>query len=358
MRTLSAHIGIFSLFAAACGGSGDAESGEDDLTVTPTGGTSALLVSMGPGTAAATILASKSGGGTIPLSPGVATAVSPGHWCISTQVGSLQTQSDCVDVPSGAQVDYTLGAVQFVRSCSEAILGVDIPMRNVGYNGDPYNVELLVQQTAPIPHAAGAGLRFAYDNAGNEPGSYGTTSIPQLRFVQGAIEENKITEMDLCDGPIRAKILPPPSRALPTHPSSGFIFFNRKESYFSAYTMPMTEWPEPAVVILPDANWSLALRRPDAHYWQPEQEYSLDPLGGVEQTVQLGRIDVTDVEVQNLDGTTTAVKGTFSIQQINETKIPTGHGVDVFPGTYTVKVEYKHPADGSAMVDSYEAVIP
>jgi hypothetical protein len=331
-----------------------------DYTVHPTGATSTLTVhGFGP-RADLRVLARKNepGAPLLGLTADTAREVSPGTYCVWTTVQDrarreLPTQAQCdVQVAAGSAVEYTLGQVSFARSCSDKIFAVDVE------SGSSTN---LGWQSEPVPHAAGS-FFYQLDSANTFGWDGRVERYNSLNVLKGTVTEGATTTVDPCDVTNRQKLrlVPPSQRELP----------NIENDYNARYTFELVEvgddkthtsavtlgvsFDKPLLVYAPGDAPSYALRvsgnviGPLATAQEPMKE------------IQLGRIDVADVDVTKADGSHVAVHGTFAISGngFSMSSFATGHGLDVFPGTYKVDVAYTHPVDGAPMKESYSVTVP
>ena len=90
---------LFCAFAllAACSQSDvtdDADSSDSDLKIKPTGGSSAIKVSVPAGATGRVMARRQEGGTTVELTPGTAKPVAPGKYCIYTRITSATNQYD------------------------------------------------------------------------------------------------------------------------------------------------------------------------------------------------------------------------------------------------------------------------
>ncbi len=361
------------LGSAACtaaAGSGAEQTGEEDYTVRPTSGSATITVHGAGARTDVKVFAQKQGGPKLQLVPETAKPVSPGTYCLWTSVldprdGEVETQHMCdVEVAAASALDYTLGQVTFARSCSDLLLSVDLPT----YQETSTRAGVLLgRQTAAVPHAAGTfgyALDYLTTTSAWGSGAGGSSSV-LLDKVEGSVAEAGTASVDLCDVSGRAKLrlLPPPQRELPDYPGNGYtlnIRSNGRAETRKILTAPSFAKPVLVFAAPPanaDATYVLDVGSKDARLSVP-----LAPPSQPMKEIQLGRLDVADVEVTKPDGTKVMVAGTFRVtsaaRDVYFDRLPTGHGLDLFPGTYTVEVTYVHPVDGAPMKDTHTVTLP
>jgi hypothetical protein len=325
---------------------------EGDYTVTPTGGTGQLRVTVPAAALAPTtkVIARRSDGAgtTIELVNGVAKAVSPGTYCVYTRVISsnlfdlqFETQSDCtLSVVAGATLDYALGAVHFSRSRDELLLGLDVGMDSLYGN---QAAQRMLKSTTPIAHARGT---FEYTYVSIKDGAWQSSLYKTLDSVGFSVTAGATSSVDIVDttGKWGIRVLPATPRALPNTTTPIIA-----QVAWSTYAV-LDSWvdlgslPKP-LLVRAKSSASLALTTPSVQSVALTLPVTDKPLA---------RLDVADVLVTMPDGTTKAARGTV---QIGTLSFPTNAGVDLLPDTYALSISYAHPADGAKMVTTATAVL-
>lgn len=322
------------------------ELSEADYTVTPTGGTGQIKVSVPAGATSTRVFARRQeGGASIELTNGVAKPVTPGKYCIHTRVTGtsasnilFETQADCsLTVAAGATAEYALGAVQFERSRDELVFGLDVGKdREYAHEA----VRRMMTTAEPIAHARGS---FEYSYLFIRDGSYTATYRP-LDTVSFAVQSNATTKIDLVDTNDRwaVRILPGSPRTLPNTTS-------RIDARVTQGTHTYTEQPvdigglAKPLLVRAKTQSNIAVTAPSSQTFALTQPMS---------DKKLARLDVENVQVSMPDGTTQTAIGTVRIGALT---FPTNTGVDLLPGTYDLAVSYPHPADGAPVTTTITA---
>lgn len=325
---------------------------EGDYTVTPTGGTGQLRVTVPAAAIAPTtkVMARRSdlAGSSFQLTPGVAKAVSPGTYCVYTEVTSsnpydvqFTTQSDCtLSVAGGATLDYALGAVKLGRSRDELLLGLDVGTDSLYAN---QGVQRMLKTTTPIAHVPGT---FEYTYVSINESSWSSAQYKPLDSVAFTVAAGTTSDVDIVDtaGKWGLRVLPATGRALPNTSSQ-----LSARVAFSDYAV-LNSWVDLGSLAKPllvraTASANLVVSVPT--------KQSL-PLTLPVTDKALARLDVEDVQVAMPDGTTKAARGNV---QIGALSFPTNTGIDLLPGTYTLSIAYDHPADGAKLFTTATAVL-
>jgi hypothetical protein len=353
LRRIVAFFPLLPLLACGAGASpDDAESTEADYTVTPTGGTGQLKVTVPAGAAGRVIAQRQEGGTPLELTSGSVKAVAPGKYCIHTRITSatnqydiqFETQSDCsVVVAAGATVDYALGAVKIDRSRDELVYGLDVG-GDTNYSNQ--SVRRMLKTTTAIAHAKGT-FEYAYVSIRENSWSSSSTYRP-LDSISFDIAGGATTNVDLLDtnGKWGLRVIPGDPRTLP----------NSTET--SAQISARVQWSDYSIVdgwvdlgSLPKPLLVRAKASSNLHLEQPtKQELALTQPPSDKK---LARLDVEHVQVSMPDGTTKQATGTVAIG--GTTKFKTGTGIDLLPGTYELSISYTHPADGASIVTNVTA---
>jgi hypothetical protein len=348
----ASFLAVTACTPAAPNESDGADTAEGNYTVSPTGGTGQLRVSVPAGALAATthVIARRSDGAgtTIELTDGVAKPVSPGTYCVYTRItGSnpydvqFETQADCtLSVVAGATLDYALGAVKLGRSRDELLLGLDVGKD--GLYTDEY-VRRMLATTTPIAHALGA---FEYTYVSISESSWSSSQYKTLDSVSFSVTAGATTNVDILDttGKWALRIIPATPRTLPNAQTQ---ISARVE--WSSYAV-QDSWVDIGALAKPllvraKAQSNLAVSSPSAQSLALTQPMSDKPLA---------RLDVEDVSVTMPDGTTKPARGTV---QTGGLTFSTNAGIDLLPGTYSVTITYAHPADGAKLVTTATAVL-
>lgn len=337
---------LFCAFAllAACSQSDvtdDADSSDSDLKIKPTGGSSAIKVSVPAGATGRVMARRQEGGTTVELTPGTAKPVAPGKYCIYTRITSatnqydvqFETQSDCsIVVATGATVDYQLGAVKFDRPRDELVYGLDI---GADSNYGNQQTRRMLTSASPIAHAKGS-FEYAYVYLREY------SSTRPLDSIGFTIAGGATANVDLLDstGKWALRIVPATLRELPNptglqgrveaRVQSGDYSFVDSWINLAALSKP--------VLVRAKASSTLNLQAPTKQQLALTQPVS---------DKKLARLDVEHVGVTMPDGTTKDASGTVTIGTLT---FPTGTGLDLLPGNYDLAISYDHPADGAKMV--------
>lgn len=357
MRSSYFLVGLSLALCAACS-IGETETGtqDDDYTVHPTGGTSSLTVhGFGPRKDVRVFARKNEGEAPIlSLTADTPREVSPGEYCVWTTVEDagrpVTTQRQCgIKIASGNAGEYTLGQVSFARSCSDKVFAVDV--ENPG--------SVLGRQSEPVPHAAGS-FFYQLDQSSTFDWQGRVVGSTSLNALTGTVAEGATTTVDPCDVSKRQKlrIVPPAQRELPDTPTVAsyrleLVKVGDDKTRTTATNVPLS-FDKPLLIYAPGDAPSYALR---------VSGNVLGPLATADEPmkeIQLGRIDVADVDITKADGKHVAVRGTFLIRGngFSLSGFTTGHGLDVFPGKYEVEVSYVHPVDGASMKDVHSVTIP
>lgn len=340
---------------AACAASSDSLSDmEADFTVRPTDASGTLLVTTPANVGSASIRV-KHVDGEGPyqtLTPGAAKTLSPGTYCLWTNLGDFDTKEDCrIEIAAGAHVAYALGAVSFTRSSSDLLFGIDWP--KVEPVVAPVATSFFLR-TDLLPHAAG---KFSYP--------YGPMSTREEVYTDAIgidVSEGKVTTVDLAStaGRSSLRLLPSIERALPTHPVvSGqgiHVSIGRGNDLTHGAMASFVDAPilfrgrEGDVLVFLN-DW-----RTPSQKWRVSRSFA-NP-GEAPSLVQLGRLDVETVAVFMRNNTVTRANGSFSVAFDGKPilgEMQLGYGVDLLPGKYDVTVHYEHPVDGAKRSQSFVA---
>ncbi|MEA2748239.1 MAG: hypothetical protein QOI41_2382 [Myxococcales bacterium] len=343
-------LGLSTLANLACTAAAPQEasdSSENDYTVTPTGGSGQLQITLPAGTGPALVFARRKDGAGPPidLTDGKVKSVSPATYCIWTRVtGSnpydiqYETQSDCtVTVATGGSVVYALGAVAFTRSRNDLVFGLDVGA-DTSYTNQ--QTRRFLGSTKAIPHANGS---FEYVYVTMKSGWSGSPDTPLDAFAI-SVAAGATSTIDLVDTTNRfgTRILPATPRALPNAPTQisaqvGTSTYATTASWFDIGSLPKP------VLVRAKASALLYVTTP-----APQQIALTQPI--VDRP--LARLDVEDVAVTMPDGSIKKARGTVTIGGFT---MPTNAGIDLLPGTYSMNVSYVHPGDGATIVSSYTA---
>lgn len=337
------------LFLLACGEtpSESAESTESDYTVTPTGGTGQIKVTV-PAAASATkvIVRRQEGGSSLELTSGVAKAVAPGKYCLYTRVTGtnpydvqFETQSDCsLVVAAGATVDYALGAVQFERSRDELLLGLDVGRDSLYANE---SVRRMMRTTAPVAHARGT---FEYTYVSIKDGAWSSAQWKTLDSISFSVTGGATAMVDLVDTTDRwgVRIVPATGRALPNTTSR-----IDARVQWSDYAV-LDAWFDLGSLAKPLLVRAKALSNVRVNTPAVQTFALTQPVSDK----KLARLDVEHAQITMADGSTKTASGTVTIGAFT---FPTGTGVDLLPGTYDIAIAYAHPADNSPVTTNVTA---
>lgn len=322
--------------------------------INPNAGTAVLTISA-PDGAPVHFLAQRldEGGGVVELSTMAPVTLSPGRYCFWTTLPNFATKKDCsVDLVTGDN-HYGFGAVQFVRSSSDLLYGVDLPREE--HQRLPEAVYFLSHEE-PVPHAVGA-FEYAYRPEGRWTNSSWTMSVP----VEIAADE--ATEIDLVDleGRRAVRIHPASDAALPDAPLGQLALCQRGTSTPRNCGRFHNDAETPVLVFapLPDVQAMELWYFGSAFDPLKIDAFDLPETPGVTD-VFLERLDVHDVEI-DLGGTVQTISGTVTIHLLERadgshpvspanvvaSKMPTGTGIDVPPALYRVTTRFRHPADNA-----------
>jgi hypothetical protein len=318
----------------------DGAGGKTDETH-PTASTGTIKAMLPPVTLAPATVYGHRLGNIIPfrLEPGVAKGVYPGTYCIDTKVGGAQLQSNCtLAVAAKTAVEAQLGAFTFVHGRDELVFGFD-----VGHVES--TIAALRGQSAAIPHAAGM---FVYEMYTGHSRQLPISVLPlTLTTVDlSAIPSGRAVRLL----PSTGRVLPD---ALPSHPTYKLC-------------VQTTTTDVDCIDYRPSPKGYLMYQGSGQQYvnltFAPSSEGVLResfPVSGTTE-IQMKRIDLNHVSVEDIDGTVATVPGKATITAtmnaagiaMNRTMItaqPTGYGVDVPPAVYRVQTTFVHPADGTTI---------
>ena len=343
-RFSAIFFGLSALVACSAPPSGEPnDATESDYTVTPTGSTGQLRVSVPAAATTTHVMARRTDGAAtlFELAPGIAKSVSPGTYCIYTRVTSsnvydvlFETQPDCaVAVKAGATVDYALGAVKFERSRDESIAGLD-----VGFDQSYASraARSMLTSAATIAHVPGS---FSYPYVSLRA-PY-TTTYRTLDAIGFSIAGGTTTSVDLVDTTAKwaVRVIPGSPRALPNTTAQVSARMMTADGYFLDTWLNVGALTKPMLVrALASANLTVSI--PAAQVVALTQPMT---------DRKLARLDVESVQVDMPGGIVKTATGTVTIGAL---AFPTGTGIDLLPGHYDLSIAYSHPADNAAIVTS------
>ena len=373
-------VWILVATSAACAASNtESSSSESGITVTPTGsdtpGQLMITVPAGvpyfgyyTGTSTQSFRLDSDGPFLVPNMPVPVTTGVHVVFDVHSQVEPSGVQSLVqagranVTVEDHALTTLRLGGVSFIRGGADPVLGVDGPGvigadEPVGTLRQGAVIETMTTITAKTWGA------WHYDF-----GLFDGADATVLPGVLTALDVNGRANRK------QLRILAPATRALPDAACSGLRIAASRPGPNGGVRQLHGAMPGNAPVVLPAGSalvigeYSIGDIAPATYETTPiPLSIVLGPVGGEPATLQLERIDVTDVAVRQGDGTTATVHGRYALDQITTVAgadvvkricdAETATGVDVGPGRYRLVVSYDTVESGTKQ-DIHDITIP
>ena len=344
----SRNLGFLLLATTmACGSSAsDAGTTESGVTVTPTGDDhpGQLVVTVPAGVTPTDTNDAFTIGGSAPVAFTTPYTLPIGDHTLN--IRSCRGQ-DCggwslpFTIQNHATTTVALGAIAFKRTGSDGLLGIDAAIAADGMTanvGTQWVAEDQLQTVAyrlPLAYTYTFGLFDGFDTT---------------------VEPSKIDTIDLDVRTNRRQVrIVAPARALGDAAMCKGWTITGKRTDRSKQSAAGIVIPSGTVVLLGEHVTDASQT---GEYWLrtgpgdvAPAKFTLGDTGGDPATLNVGRIDVTDVAVKQNDGTTANVRGQYTISRVTTNTAggevldsvcagQTNTGVDVLPGTYRLVTTY------------------
>ncbi len=376
---------VLASFAAACAAASASDTGssESGVTVTPTGndqpGQLVITVPEGVDVSGQYIgtrneLFLVDGQPSLAMTVKLPRTLSVGAHSLDDMPSGATARgvgSVAVTIQNHALTTVALGGISYHRSGADSLLGIDATSADIWYNGSTHpHVGQLYTDGSATDYITTIAARIA--------GTY-HYDFGLFDGFDAKVEPGTLDAVDV-DGRANRKqlrIVAPDARALPDAACSGLKLDARRPNVISGTTFTeirtMTG-PSFKPLVLPlgaalvIGEYVGAGSTPVTYTASPVPlAIAFGPVGGEPATLKLDRIDVTDVDVKQTDGSTVKSRGSYTLYQVTtvngadvQTAIcrsQTNTGVDVGPGRYHLVVDYDTVEAGPKQ-DMHDLTIP